>query len=100
MRPPEVPPIAVATFLVERYWPGVTVEAFEDAQRRLGVSVEALRREGIDIRTVTATLVPGDEAAYWVVDAPSAEVIALACQRAGMTVERIVGALELRSDRV
>ena len=84
------------TFVVEGYWPDVRAEEFSAAARRLVESVEGLRREGIAIRTVAATLVPGDEAAYWVVDGPSAEVVALACSRAGVEVDRIVPAIELR----
>ena len=94
--PTKTLPLAVATFLVERYWPGVTVAAFEDAQRRLSGSVDRLRAEGVAIGIVAATLVAGDEAAYWVVDAPSADAIELACTRAGLTVDRIVDALDLR----
>jgi hypothetical protein len=90
---PRVQP--VATFLVERYWPGVTLEAFTEAAGRLADSVDRLRREGAAIRTVAATLVPGDEAAYWVVEAPSIELVELACARAGVPVERIVGAFDL-----
>ena len=94
-RQPETP---VATFLVERYWPDVTVGSFEEAHRELVASVEALQEEGVTIRTVAATLVPPDEAAYWIVDGPSADVIALAFERAGITVDRTVEALELRPE--
>jgi hypothetical protein len=92
---PRVQP--VATFLVERYWPGVTLEAFTAAAGRLRDSVDRLRREGAAIRTVAATLVPSDEAAYWIVDATSIDLIETAWERAGMGVERIVPAIELRS---
>jgi methylaspartate ammonia-lyase len=99
MRPtrPRVRP--VDTFLVERYWPGVTLEAFTSAAERLGDSVDQLRREGTAIRAVASTLVPSDEAAYWIVDATSIDLVQIACQRAGMRVERIVPAIELRASR-
>ena len=86
----------VGTFLVERYWPGVTVELFTNAVQRLEGSVANLRREGVSIETVTATLVPTDEAAYWVIDGPSAETVEMAFARSGMPVERIVAAVEVR----
>jgi hypothetical protein len=86
----------VGTFLVERYWPGVTVEAFADAVLRLEEAVAALRRDGTAIRTVGSTLVSEDEAAYWVVDAPSREAVALAWARAGVPAERIVRAIDVR----
>lgn len=84
------------TFLVERYWPGVTFEAFSDAARRVLEAVEELRGEGAPVRAASTTLVPGDEAVYWIVDAPSADLVEVAYQRAGVPVERIVAALDLR----
>ena len=91
------PPGPVATFLVERYWPGVTVELFTDAAWRVDESVARLRRGGAAIRTVASTLVPIDEAAYWVVDAASIELVERAYRQAGVPVERIVEALDVRS---
>lgn len=82
------------TYLVERYWPGVTVGAFTDAVERVRQSTERLRGDGAEIRTISSTLVPSDEAAYWVVEASSIDLIELAYARAGVPVERIVGALE------
>lgn len=82
------------TFLVERYWPGVTVDAFAEAVRRVRESIDGLRSEGEAIQTMSSTLVPTDEAAYWVVAASSADIVELAYARAGVPYERIVGALE------
>lgn len=90
----------VATFLVERYWPGVTVEAFVDAVSRLQDCVDSLSRDGAAVRTVASTLVPADEAVYWIVDGPSADVVAIAFARAEITLDRTVEALELRAGRV
>jgi hypothetical protein len=87
----------VGTFLVERYWPGVTLEAFTVAAKRLEDSVVQLRRGGVAIRTVAATLVPADEAVYWIVDAASIDLVETACDRAGMGAERIVAAIDLRA---
>jgi hypothetical protein len=87
---------AVTTFLVEGYTPDVSVESFAEAFRRLDASLQAMRGEGFVIEAVTATLVPSDEAAYWILDASSADVVKLACARAGMRVERITDALEIR----
>ena len=86
----------VDTFLVERYWPGVTLATFTEAAGRLADSVDRLRREGAAIQTVAATLVPSDEAAYWIVDASSIDLVEKACQGAGMGAERIVPAIDLR----
>lgn len=95
-RRPSVP--TTSTWLVERYWPGVTVEAFEDAAQRVREAMDGLRGEGEPIEAVSSTLVPSDEAAYWVVAARSMEVVELAYARAGVPFERIVGAVELDPD--
>lgn len=89
-------PSELTTFLVEGYWPGSGAETFSDATRRLGESVATLRRDGFHVQPVAATLVPSEDAAYWIVDGPSAEIVALAYARAGVAVDRIVGAIELR----
>ena len=86
----------VATFLVERYWPGVTVATFTEATRRLDESVDRLRADGAAIRTVASTLVLADEAAYWVVDAISLDLVTLAFSQAGIPVERVVEAVDIR----
>lgn len=83
------------TFLVERYWPGVTVEAFTEAVRRVREAMEGLRGQGELIRPMSSTLVPQDEAAYWVVDAPSMDLVALAYARAGVPYERILVAYDV-----
>jgi hypothetical protein len=88
----------ISTFLVEGYWPHVRVEQFSDAAQRLVESVDGLRREGFLIRQVAGTLVPGDEAALWIVQGPSVEVVELAYARAGVSIDRIVRAIELRTD--
>lgn len=86
----------VVTFLVERYWPGVTVESFTQATRRVDESVERLRADGASIRTVASTLVLADEAAYWVVDASSIDLVTLAFARVDIPVERVVEAVDVR----
>lgn len=87
------------TFLVEGYWSEATVESLTVASERLDESLNDLRAEGFAIRAVAAMLVPSDEAAYWIVDGPSADVVARAYARAGVAVERIVAALDLRPRR-
>lgn len=88
----EVP--GVSTFLVERYWPGVTEAAFADAARRVGEGVDAMRHDGVAIRIRSTTLVPGDEAGYWVIEAASKDAVEAVFARAGLPVERIVVAVE------
>jgi hypothetical protein len=99
MRPTRPRTQPVATFLVERYWPGVTLGAFTAAAGRVRDNEDRLRREGAAIRSVAATLVPSDDAVYWIVDAASADLIETAWERAGVGLDRIVAAIELRPAR-
>jgi hypothetical protein len=82
-------------YLVEHYWPGITRERLQDATRRLRSAAAAIARDGKDIRYLRSTLVPGDEVALVVFAASSAELVAEAYARAGVSYDRIVAALEL-----
>jgi hypothetical protein len=84
----------VETFLVEHFWPGVTAEAFRLAAERVRSSADAMAVEGTDIRFLHSTLVPGDEAAFCVLEASSSTLVAEAYARAGVEYERILEALE------
>ena len=57
----------------------------------------AMRRDGSAIRCVHATLVPEDEAMLSVIDATSSELVEQLFARAGVRVDRIVGALAHRN---
>jgi hypothetical protein len=84
----------VQTFLVEQYWPGVTAEAFERAEADVRASTSELAGGGTSIRFLHSTLVPGDETAFCVFAASSAELVAEAYRRAGVRFDRIVDAVE------
>jgi hypothetical protein len=84
-----------STFLVEHYWPGVTVESFRAAAERVGEAADALAREGAAIRFLHSTVVPADEAAFCAFDAASAALVEEAYARAGVGFERLVETVEL-----
>jgi hypothetical protein len=54
-----------------------------------------MQAEGERIIEVSSTLVPEDEAAYWVLEAPSASLVELAFSRAEVPIERILVAVEV-----
>jgi hypothetical protein len=89
---------AESTFLVEHYWPGVTVEKFRTAANRVRASAEEMARADARIRFLHSTLVPEDEAAFCVFAAASPSLVEDAYRRAGIPFERIVDALELELD--
>ena len=89
--------MGATTFLVEGYWPDTGTEAFQAGAARLDERLARMRSAGVAIGTVAATLVPGDQAAYWLISGPSVDVVANACAQAGLRVERIVDAVEVRA---
>jgi hypothetical protein len=82
------------TFLVEHYWPGVTIDVFRAAEGRVRESARQLAVSGARIWYRHSTFVPEDEAAYCVLDADSVELVELAYQHAGVAFERVVAAVD------
>jgi hypothetical protein len=78
------------TYLVERYWPGVTselpLEAL-DRGRRVG---EQMSNEGTLICEISCTLIPGEEVVFSLYEAPSQAAVRQFNERAGIPVSRIV----------
>jgi hypothetical protein len=83
------------TYLVEHYWPGITLEAFRAAAERVRSAAEAMTRDGTPIHYRHSTMVPADEAAFCVFDAASMELIEKLCARARVRFDRIITALEV-----
>jgi len=78
-------------YVVEQYWPGVTEAEFRAAAARVRTVAAAL--DGV--RVLHLTFVPGDEAGFGVVAAPSSDLVAEAYRRAGVAYERILDAVEV-----
>ena len=87
------------TYLVERYWPGVTSELLLQALIRDRRAIEQMSCEGTCIRNVTCILIPGEEVVFSVYEGPSAAAVRQLNERAGIPVSRIVDAIELMQDR-
>ena len=81
-------------FLVEHYWPGVTVDAFTTASGRVAAVAKDLAARGRAVRMLHATLVPQDEAAYCVIEAPGIDDVKAIYLAAGVEFERILPAVE------
>jgi hypothetical protein len=80
----------VPTFLVERYWPGVTMERLHDALERGRTQIEQMSSEGTLIRDISCTLILSEEVVFSIYEGPSASAIARLNKRAGIPVSRIV----------
>jgi hypothetical protein len=85
----------VPTYLVERYWPGVTRELLLQALDRAQRVQRELSREGVHIREVSCTLIPGEEVVFSLYEGPSALMVQRLNERAGIPVSRIVEAVSV-----
>ncbi len=75
------------SYLIERYVAVSRGSEVDDASARLAAS-------GGDVRHVHATFVPGDETCFHIVEAASLDAVYEALERAALTYERIVEAIE------
>jgi Protein of unknown function (DUF4242) len=89
----------VPTYLVERYWPGVTSELLLEALNRGRQVMEQMRAEGTPVGDVTTILIPGEEVVFSVYQAPSAAVVRHLNDRARIPVSRIVEAIRVTGDQ-
>ena len=76
----------MTTFLVERYWPGVTAVAAQAVTASLG---------GPDMLVVETIVAGSDEVCFWYVEAGSEDEIAGAFESAGVPIDRISPATAL-----
>lgn len=81
---------SVDMFMVESYWPGVTTEAFAEADTRAKEAAAELSSQGTGARYLDSILVPEDESVFYVVQGGSAEVAAELARRAEIRVDRVV----------
>lgn len=84
----------MASYLVEIYLPGTQAQDARAAGRRARAAARKLSREGVAVRYVRTTLLPGDETCFHVFDAASHDEVAEACRLAGLETPRIVPAIE------
>ena len=80
-------------YVVERYLPGLDQPQLIRLLGKLGKVTDDLRREGMRVRYLGSTIVPGDEACFCQFDGPSEAAVAEANTRAGVPFDRIVEAV-------
>lgn len=83
------------SFLVERYLPGISAEELTAAAVRAAAVSAEMTAAGTSVRYLGTTFVPEDEACFCQFEAASAEIVALANERARMPFARIVAALRV-----
>lgn len=83
------------SYLVERYWPGISLRDAEDVLAREAEAARELCREGRPVHVVRTTFVEEDETLLSIVEARAeADVVELGV-RAGRPADRIVAAQDL-----
>lgn len=85
----------MGVFLVERDLPGVTLEQLAAAQKRAIRTGIDLSAEGKAVRYIRSTFVPGEGKCMCLFEAPNAENVKEANDRAGIPFTRIVPAEDL-----
>ena len=82
-------------FIVERYLPAVRHRELAAAVDRDQRAAEGMTAAGVPVRHLSTILVPSDESCFSLFDAPSADALRQAQERAGIDFERIVEAVQL-----
>jgi hypothetical protein len=83
----------VPAYLVERYVPGSPVEQVQASADRLAKTGERIACDGIAVTYLGSTFLPGDEAVFDVIVAPSLDAVAAVNQQAGTVAARISEAI-------
>jgi hypothetical protein len=86
---------SVPTYLVERYWPGVTSELLIQALDRGQIVMTEMSGEGTLVRDIGCTLIPGEEVVFSLYEGPSAAAVRRLNERASIPFSRIVEAIAI-----
>jgi hypothetical protein len=85
----------MAVYLVERDLPGITMEELADAQKKAIQMGQEMTAQGRQVRYIRSTFVPGENKCMCLFEAPSAENVREANERASIPFTRIVPAQDL-----
>lgn len=82
----------MATFMVERYLPGITYRQFAEAMSRAAAAGTAMTAQGEPIRYLGSLYVPADECSFCCFEARDAAAVREANRRADVPYWRVVRA--------
>jgi hypothetical protein len=77
------------SFLMERYWPGVTRTDLAAAEEHLLRAADELTSDGITIRIVSSTWVPADEVVLTLVEASEQDDVLEVGRRSDYPLDRV-----------
>jgi len=85
----------MGVYLVERDLPGVTLEELAECQKKAIQMGREMTAEGVEVRYIRSTFVPGDHKCMCLFEAPSADNVRRANERGSIPFTRIVAAEDL-----
>ena len=88
-------PDPLATFLVERYWPGIDLATLRPVLGRLDAAARAMRAEGARVEHVGSILMPADQVVFTLIAANDETVVRQLTERADLRMDRIAAAITL-----
>jgi hypothetical protein len=83
----------VPTYLVERYWPGVTTARILETLKGGCRVLEQMDLEGTCIRDIICVFIPREEVVFSLYEGPSLDAIRAFNERAAIPTSRIVEAI-------
>lgn len=85
----------MATYMVDRDLPGISMEQLADAQRRAIDWSQRYQADGRNVRYIRSTFVPGEAHCMCLFEAPDADVVANLNDDAEIPYTRVTEALDL-----
>lgn len=85
-------------YVVERHLPGFDESQLAAAAASAKKTTAQMASEGIPIRYLRSTFMPGENKCFCLFEGPSAEAVRQANERAGLPLERIVEAVHVASE--
>lgn len=82
-------------FLVERYLPGIDIAEVRRATGRLAATTAALAADGVKVRYLGSSFVPGEESCFCRFESDAVDAVYAACDRASFHYDRILRTEEL-----
>lgn len=82
-------------YLVERDLPGIAMDDLAEAQKRAILSGREMSAQGKQVKYLRSTFVPGEAKCMCLFEAPNAEHVREANERADIPFTRIVEAMDL-----
>jgi hypothetical protein len=89
-------PTPIARYIVERYWPGLTLARLETGEGKLRSAADRLASEGRPVRYLGSTFIADEETAFSVFEAADPAWVEEVNRLADQPFDRIVPVVDLR----